>query len=335
MLRRRPRERRAPRRARLLAAAPPPEDRRGVAVARGRRHHARRRWARRRSRSPSAAGYRGAGTAEFLLGDDGEWWFLEMNARLQVEHPVTEAVTGIDLVRAQLEIAAGGPLRARAGRRVAARPRDRGARVRGGPRPRVPADRRARRAARAAAVARRAHRHRAARGRRRRARYDPLLAKVIAWAEDRPRRSRGCGRRSTRRGSWGSPRTSASCSTCSTSPRCATAPPTPGASRSTWTPQRARAARGRRRDGAPRAIRGWRTAPPAPPRRGGHRRRHARPVPGLVATRSATTTTSRGGAGAARTDRSSAPMPASVLRVRCRRGRSRLQPDRWWRCSRR
>ncbi len=145
-----------------------------------------------------AVGYVGAGTVEFLLAPDGRFYFLEMNTRLQVEHPVTECVLGLDLVGLQLLVAEGSRVAVRAGA-AGHRARDRGPPVRRRPGPRVAAIH-----GNGAPL-----RHRRGRARSRRlarpgvrldsgvvdgfavsVHYDPMLAKVISWAPTRDEAAR-------------------------------------------------------------------------------------------------------------------------------------------------
>ena len=96
--------------ARLLAAAAAPEAGRGEPRAAPDAESARRRSARRPCGWSRSAGYTNAGTCEFLVDRQDNFYFIEVNARIQVEHPVTEMVTGIDLIKQQIRIAAGEPL---------------------------------------------------------------------------------------------------------------------------------------------------------------------------------------------------------------------------------
>ena len=132
--------------------------------------------------------YTGAGTVEFIVSADrpDEFFFMEMNTRLQVEHPVTEMVTGLDLVEQQVRVAAGEKLPIAQDDVTHDRARHRGPGLRRGPRARLPADRRRRCSTSPSPTGPGVRVDSGlARGTVVGSDYDPMLAKVIAHADDR------------------------------------------------------------------------------------------------------------------------------------------------------
>ena len=100
-------------RPRLLDPAPQPENSRGSRFALSAMTACASAWAQAAVRLAESVGYRGVGTIEFLVDADRNFYFMEMNTRIQVEHPVTEAVTGVNLIQEQIKSAAGLPLEIR------------------------------------------------------------------------------------------------------------------------------------------------------------------------------------------------------------------------------
>mgnify|MGYP003694487129 CR=1 FL=1 len=133
-----------------------------------------------------AIGYVGAGTVEFIVDKTGLFHFMEMNTRLQVEHPVTEMITGLDLVEWQLRVAAGEALPLSQASAGFLRARHRGAHLRRGPRARLPALDRAHRLPRGAPESDSVRIDTGVRaGDEISQYYDPMIAKLVAWGEDR------------------------------------------------------------------------------------------------------------------------------------------------------
>ena len=187
---RRARQRRDPGRARVHHPAPASETARRIALARSDDRSCASASSDTLRKAMKAVGYTNAGTVEFLMDETGNLYFIEVNARIQVEHPVTEFVTGIDLVKSQIRIAAGETPAGHSSRRrsnSAATPSS------------AASTRRIRRRSRRRRAASRlepARRHRRARGHGRvHGRRDPALLRFAGGEADRPRqRPRGSHR---------------------------------------------------------------------------------------------------------------------------------------------